>query len=167
MIITEANHTEFCCNVMEALVNQEIEKQLPKLQPKLARYINKIEVMTYAMNRLPALYASSQKGWNHQMLRAKKEFGNQVTVVVRQALAAVQRDPLRVEIPLKPKQEVESQAALDQLKILLQDEQLTWSNLASVVEQTLIKTSQGEITWKSKRHMRSLVYKWEDTCYHT
>ena len=166
MNVKDVNRTQVCRNVTEALVNQEIEQQLPHFPPQLVKYINKVEVMTYAMNRLPALYASSQKGWNHQKSRAQKELGNQVTVVVRQALAAVQRDPLRVEIPLKPQQEVESQAALEQLKVLLQDEQLTWSNLASVVEQTLIKTSQGEITWKSKRQMRSLVYKWEDNRYH-
>lgn len=165
MIITETNRAQICRNVIEELVNQEIEQQLRSFQPKLAKYINKVDVMTYAMNRLPAMYASSEKGWQHQMLRAKKEFGNQVTIVVRQALAAVQRDPLRVQIPLKPQEEVESTAALQKLKELLQDEQLSWSNLVSIIEQTLVETSQGKITWKSKSNIRRLVYKWEDHRY--
>ena len=153
MDIREANRAQTCCNVMEALVTQEIQQQMLTFQPQLVKHINKVEVMTYALNRLPALYASSEKGLQHQTARAKNEFGKQITLVVRQALAGVMRDPFRVAAPLKPQEKVEAQAALEKLKGLLHNEQLTWSNLVSVVEQTLLKTEQGEMTWKSKRHI--------------
>lgn len=165
MNTTKPNGAQVSRNVMEALVNQEIEQQLMYWSPQLAKYINKVEVMTYAMNRLPALYASSQKGWQHQMSRAKKEFGKQITAVVRQAFAAVQRDPLRTTVPLKPQEEVESLAALQKLKDLLQDEQLTWSHLVSAIEQSLVETVQGQNTWKSRLHTARSGYHWDDERY--
>jgi len=48
-------------------------KQLP---PELADYINRVEVATYALDRLPPLYASSQEGRCHQRVRGKQEYNN-------------------------------------------------------------------------------------------
>lgn len=158
MNVTQDNRAQFCCNVMETLVNQEIKQQFLEFSPRLTQYINKIEVMTYAMNRLPALYASSEKGWQHQMSRGKNEFALQITIAVRQGLAAVLRDPLRVAIALKPQEVLESETALQELKELLQDEKLAWKNLVLVIEQTLHKTARGEITWKPRRRTPVLHY---------
>jgi hypothetical protein len=41
-------------NVMELLVNEEIERQLKPYPSKIKKYINKVEVATFALNRLPA-----------------------------------------------------------------------------------------------------------------
>ncbi len=165
MNLRSTNQAQSYCNVMEFLVNQEIEKQLQNFPSRVANSINNVEVITYAVNRLPALYASSENGWQHQISRGREEFGKQITVAVRQALAAVQRDPLRMALPLPINEEVESQVVLQTLKDLLQNEQLSWNNLVSVIEQTLVKTVQGEITWKSKRHIPGLGYNWNDNRY--
>ncbi len=93
-------------NVMEILVLKEVDRQLEKLSPKLTQYIKRIEVATYALNRLPSLYASSQEGLRYQLKRAKKEYKAQIYVAVLQAMAAVQRDPLRCSTPLKCKKKL-------------------------------------------------------------
>lgn len=80
---------------------EEVERQLRHLPPKLVEYINPAQVIAYALNRLPALYATSEQGWHRQQQRAKEQFGEQLIVAVRQGLAAVQRDPLRAATPLK------------------------------------------------------------------
>ena len=49
-------------NIMELLVQNEIDKQLRLYPKKIRDYINKVEVATYALNRLPPLYASSLIG---------------------------------------------------------------------------------------------------------
>ena len=59
-------------NVMERLVAEEVARQKAKLPPKLREYIKGVEVETYALNRLPALYASSEKGWQVQYEKAGK-----------------------------------------------------------------------------------------------
>lgn len=94
-------------NVMEILVLKEVDRQLERLTPNQAQYIKPVEVATYALNRLPSLYASSQEGLKYQFKRAKQEYKSQITIAVRQGIAAVQRDPLRRSTPLfckkKPK----------------------------------------------------------------
>ncbi len=87
-------------NIMEELVIEEVQRQWVGLPTRLAQYIKKVEVETYALNRLPPLYASCQEGWQIQYKRGKKEYGEQVKTVVRQAIAAVQRDLLRHSTPL-------------------------------------------------------------------
>ena len=87
-------------NVMEDLVAEEVRSQMALLSPRLTQYIDRSEVETYALNRLPTFYASSREGWLHQQKRARDEYQVQIRTAVRQALAAVQRDPLRNSTPL-------------------------------------------------------------------
>jgi hypothetical protein len=87
-------------NVMEDLVYEEIVRQLRHYPKNLAGYINNVEVATYALNRLPALYASSQNGQSQQIQMARKKYKDQVISAVRRAIAAVERDPLRVSAPI-------------------------------------------------------------------
>lgn len=88
-------------NVLETIVTEEVERQIEKLSPHLARYINPAQVIAYALNRLPSLYATSEEGWHKQQLKAKTELKDQIIKAVRQGLAAVQKDPLKVTTPLK------------------------------------------------------------------
>ena len=87
-------------NAMELLVAEEIDSQICTYSTKLSQYINRTEVATYALNRLPPLYASSQEGLCWQQKRARKELKNQIQLAVKQGFAAVQRDPLRRSTPL-------------------------------------------------------------------
>lgn len=88
-------------NVLEAIVIEEVERQIAKLSPHLAKYINPAQVTAYALNRLPSLYATSEEGWRKQQLKAKTELKDRIIMAVRQGLAAVQKDPLKVTTPLK------------------------------------------------------------------
>lgn len=97
---------------MEDLVAEEVRTQMALLSPRLTQYIQRTEVETFALNRLPTLYASSQEGWLHQVKRARDEYQVKIKTAVRQALAAVQRDPLRSSTPLFPdKEEALSEAS--------------------------------------------------------
>ena len=88
-------------NAIEPMVVQEVEHQLRQLPPKMLKYVDPIQVIAYALNRLPALYATSEEGWHWQQARAKNKLKEQISTAVRQALVAVQRDPLKVTTPLK------------------------------------------------------------------
>ncbi|MGL5080711.1 MAG: late competence development ComFB family protein [Microcoleaceae cyanobacterium] len=98
-------------NVMEDLVAEEVRSQLAQLSPRLNQYIKRSEVETYALNRLPNLYASSREGWLHQQKRARLELHGQIKTAVRQALMAIQRDPLRSSTPLVKEQSEDQPAA--------------------------------------------------------
>ncbi|MBF2055634.1 MAG: late competence development ComFB family protein [Cyanobacterium sp. T60_A2020_053] len=88
-------------NVMELLVDEEVDFQLKQnkaiRQPEL---INRIEVATFALNRLPSLYASSREGIKKQKTRALVKYKKQIHEAVSQGFAAVEKDPLRRSTPL-------------------------------------------------------------------
>ncbi|PSB25859.1 competence protein ComFB [Stenomitos frigidus ULC18] len=151
---------------MESLVVEEVEKQLQKLPAKVSSYVNKAEVIAYALNRLPALYATSEKGWEQQVIRARRELGNQILAAVRQAIAAVQRDPLRAVVPLKIGAEQESQVVLQELKELLGQEELSWRNVVDGVENALIRTARGEVTWRKRGNAAAQRNEWHDSRYY-
>ena len=114
-------------NVMEDLVYEEIVRQLRHYPKNLAGYINNVEVATYALNRLPALYASSQNGQSQQIQMARKKYKDQVISAVRRAIAAVERDPLRVSAPIVSDLENHydlSKTLLTELQMLLQQRNL-------------------------------------------
>lgn len=116
-------------NVMERLVAEEVERQKAKLPPKLREYIKTVEVETYALNRLPALYASSEKGWQLQYEKAAKSHAETVYKAVRQGIAAVQVDPLRASQPLSVRQNDESEAILATFRTMLNQPDLDWEDI--------------------------------------
>ena len=114
-------------NVMEDLFYEEIVRQLRHYPKNLAGYINNVEVATYALNRLPALYASSQNGQSQQIQMARKKYKDQVISAVRRAIAAIERDPLRVSAPIVSDLENHydlSKTLLTELQTLLQQRNL-------------------------------------------
>ena len=87
-------------NVMEILVAEEVDRQLRRCPSTLLDYVKAVEVETYALNRLPPLYAASHEGLEYQKDRARRDYGSNIQTTVRQALMAVQQDPLRRSTPL-------------------------------------------------------------------
>lgn len=165
MSTTQPEQAQTYRNVMESLVVEEVEKQFQRLPPKVVSYVNKAEVIAYALNRLPPLYATSERGWQQQRERARRGMDQQIMTAVRQAIAAVQRDPLRAVTPLKVEEEQESIAALHGLKELLGREELSWRDLVNAVEHALIKTARGEITWRKRASVSVQPSQWNDTRY--
>lgn len=134
-----------CQNIMEILVSREVQKQLRQLPPNLAGYIDPVEVATFALNRLPPLYASSTQGKQAQQKKAEQQLKNQITIAVRQAIAAVQRDPIRHSDPIASEQSPEYIVAIEALKQLelflhrrnLTEDELTWDNLVPVIRNSM------------------------------
>ncbi|ADI64351.1 late competence development ComFB family protein [Trichormus azollae] len=157
----QTNFTQNSRNVMEMLVAEEVEKQIESLPVKTASFIKSSEVAAYALNRLPSLYATSQKGWQKQWHHGKTELCQKITMAVGQGIVAVQRDPLRVNDPLRFQGDNKAMEALDKLKSVLQREDLSWENVTDVVEQTLINTSRGRITWRRVSTSDNDTFDWE------
>lgn len=139
-------------NAMEFLVIEEVNKQFATLPPKLAQYLNQEEVIAYALNRLPTLYATSEQGWQQQCLRGKEKYAAQIKMAVRQGLAAVHKDPLRVEVPLTSIDAKTAQATLQKINLLLKRQDVTWNNVVEAVEAALAKLPTQVQMWKRFRH---------------
>jgi hypothetical protein len=160
-------------NVMEMLVADEIERQIVRLPSNIKKFINPIEVATYALNRLPALYASSQQGFNKQKLKGRSEHSVKITQEVRKGLAAVQQDLLRSSTPLLSENESEidksikeAKAALQELADYLPEKDLTWKNVIRLVKPILaeLKEQDPEAIYSQKVKARGSEL-WEDSIY--
>jgi len=82
-------------NIMEVLVSQEVDRQLKTLPPAAIAQINQLDVATYALNRLPPLYAASKEGIAHQREEANRKYQEAITSAVQSAIATVQKNPIR------------------------------------------------------------------------
>lgn len=152
-------------NIMEELVAEEIARQIKRYPDNITQYINEVEVATFALNRLPPLYASCHKGLNKQKLKGKSDFSVQITKAVRQAFAAVQKDVLRYSVPLQPENNSDSEVicnqeleearkALTELAEFFPDRKVTWKNLVKLLKPLLVKqhkpkksSSQKNVMW--------------------
>lgn len=88
-------------NAIEPLVAEELERQLQNLQPAVVAYINPAQVIAYALNHLPTLYATSEEGWNKQQEKAKTKLAPEIEMAVKRGLNAVLQDPLKQSTPLR------------------------------------------------------------------
>lgn len=160
-------------NVMEVLVSEEIERQINRLPSNIKKFINPIEVATYALNRLPALYASSQQGFNKQKIKGRSEYTVKITQEVRKGFAAVQKDLLRSSTPLIAEGEKdldrdiqEAKAALQELADYLPEKDLTWKNIVRLVKPLLAELQEQDEAEIKARQVRSRsTNKWEDSIY--
>jgi Late competence development protein ComFB len=87
-------------NVMELLIDNEIDRQTCSYSQEDAQQINRIEVATYALNRVPPLYASSQEGIERQYERGLTEFSDRISTAVAQGLRQVHQNPTSNSTPL-------------------------------------------------------------------
>ena len=139
----------FSVNVMETLVDQEVQRQLKTLPARTIEYIQPAQVRAYALNRLPALYATSKEGVRKQTLRGQAQLQEKITAAVHQGFSAVQQDPLRrMSHHSLSVNESQAQSALHDLQELLQRPDLTWDNLVRITERALVETRSGKVTWK-------------------
>lgn len=134
---------------MEVLVAEEVEQQLHQLPSRVLKYVKALEVETYALNRLPCLYAASEQGWRMQVHKARHELGPQIRRAVRQAIAAVQVDPLRSAQPLQissPASSGQNEAdeLLEQFRQALGKPTLTWDSLLRKCQRA--RKSKGSAT---------------------
>lgn len=127
---------------MEVLVAEEVEKQVKAMHPRVLKYLKRVEVETYALNRLPSLYASSEKGWQHQYEKAKRELHTQIKSSVRQAFAAVQVDPIRSSEPLHGQDNEAANVALNALREILKQPDLTWDGAITRLRTVLSRRSE-------------------------
>jgi len=133
-------------NVMEGLVFQEIMRQFRDM-PRWFRQSRKLEeVIAYTLNRLPTLYASSQKGWQHQQQLAQRDFKDKIRETVREAFLMTRPDPLRRVEPLNSEHLPDQEVVLQALGTLFQTPTLTWSTALVMLNE--LKKQPGDFAEK-------------------
>lgn len=141
-------------NVMELLVEEEVIRQYQALPSRISAYVNQVEWVAHALNQLPPLYATSEKGLQHQIDRGKAKYGAEIRQAVQRALAAIRRDPLRTSTPLQSAH-VPFREVLSQLRFLLRNDQIEWDTLPVAVERALERARKGKSAHQTVAPVRS------------
>ena len=155
-------------NVMESFVAEEIESQLNSNETahKMADYVNKLEVATFALNRLPCYYASCLEGIERQRRRIKeqRELRKKIALVVAQGFAAIERNPLRQSTPIPKEQKDRIQEAKNTLPKLADSVphvELTW--IVSFMEAFLTNLKNEQVSSQEVVKLYYLLYYyWKD-----
>jgi hypothetical protein len=130
-------------NAMEMLVEEEVDRRISKLSQGHQAYLNRMEIIAYALNKLPPLYATGEKGLEHQMQIGRTQHGARIQQAVQLSLAAVLRDPILNYTPLKLQAPAGMREILKRIQILLHNEQIDWETLPDILENLMKQTSRG------------------------
>ncbi|OIP77896.1 MAG: hypothetical protein AUK48_02790 [Oscillatoriales cyanobacterium CG2_30_44_21] len=126
-----------CRNALEELVIEEAESQYKKLGADVKKRVDLSEVIAYTLNRLPPMYATTQRGWVQQRKKAAQEMGAAIVKTVRNGFLTTQSDVLRQTDPI-PAHELISQArSLAKLRKLFGKEYLKWKDVPEIVRDTM------------------------------
>jgi Late competence development protein ComFB len=125
-------------NILEKLVAAIAVRQMARLSPELAERIPMEEVVAYTLNRLPPMYATSNRGYDALHARAKVELSSQIISTMRDGLTKVGKTPYQA-MPSLPfdKFRHEQDMALLELQQILNRDDITWNNVADIVAEAL------------------------------
>lgn len=137
-------------NYMEVLVREEVECQVNQLPPDLKQVVNYADIAAYALNRLPAMYATTKRGRMIQQWKVEAALRQSVREAVQAGITVFRNHPRQ---PAEPWEDPESQsveAVLEELKGVLQYQDLNWDNLVTVIKSRIIQLNRREIDLASK-----------------
>ncbi len=116
-----------------------------------ASRLNIYEIMAYALNRLPPMYASSEQGLKQQRYRAKVELSSRIGEVLREAIIKVAKSPLKGTQPLLQATAIaERDYALQALREMLRRDDISLENVGRVVREALQQAETGHLSWQSQ-----------------
>lgn len=143
---------ESCRNVLIEFVQKETHRQVQNLGTAIRDQYNLNEVVAYALNRLPPMFSATERDL-HQKRQECLSMRADITKVIRQALLAVRRDPLRQIDPLADIELANAPYALQSVQDLLGWQNLVWSDLPKALEdgleRALIKSTSGNSVLKN------------------
>jgi len=138
-------------NILESLVTAIVERRVQRLDETIQQKINIDDVAAYVLNRLPPMYATSRRGLQNLRQRVKSEMTNQIMSIVKEALVKVIQAPERALSPLPfEKFNLELEDTLVQLRELLKRDDMTWRNIAEIVEECVRSPRTDPRTWRAK-----------------
>jgi hypothetical protein len=132
-------------NAMEILVEEEVDRRLNAMSERQRAYLNRMEIIAYALNQLPPLYATGEKGLEFQISQGRCQYTSRIQRAVHQALAAVLRDPILTYQPLRLEAPAGLRSVLQRIRVLLKNERADWDSLPEILE-ALMKESSDDIT---------------------
>jgi hypothetical protein len=142
----ESNHI---VHSLERLVIRMAQNRAQNFPPTELKFIRLEDVLARTLNRLPALYATSEKGLNHLRHYAQLNIGSEVAIIVHEAMLEVRNLSYQNIDPLMfSKIRYEREQALIKVRKLLFNREVKWQNLLDVGSEALDLAKTGRICWE-------------------
>ncbi len=149
----------FLINVLEGLVKEEVTAQLVHIANVLPRKVGGDDIAAYVLNRLPAMYATTEQGVVWQTQRAKEQLSSQIESTVIQSMMTLSKTPRRLTDPIPLlKFEEECEQALVEIRNTFQRDDITWRNVADLAAYAIAHEKQGTTYWKQQWRMLGQIY---------
>ncbi|MGK7913505.1 MAG: late competence development ComFB family protein [Synechococcus sp.] len=127
-------------NVLEELVINEAKRQIAALPEIQRKKLALAEVAAYVLNQMSPMYATTRNGWAHQREKALRQVGRDVQSQVCKAIVKIRTSPARIGKPLP--EAIEARSSLNQLRVMLNQPELSWVDVPKVVEDLLSRIGQ-------------------------
>lgn len=134
---------------LERLVIRMAQTRAQNFQPSELRFIRLEYVLAKTLNRLPSLYATSDKGLNYLRHHAQMNIGSEVSIIVHESMIESRNENYQKTNSLlfsKIRQERE-QSLIKASKLLLNRE-VKWQNLNEGILKSLELAKSGKICWE-------------------
>ncbi|PZU99333.1 MAG: hypothetical protein DCE90_02120 [Pseudanabaena sp.] len=149
----------FVVNVLEVLVKQEVVHQVSKMANVLPRKVGIDDVCAYVLNRLPAMYATTEQGIIWQTQRANEQLASQIESTIIQSLMTLSKTPRRLTDPIPLlKFEEGCEQAIAELRQIFQRNDITWKNIVPLAEYAIDHERHGMTYWRQQWRMLGQIY---------
>lgn len=133
-------------NAIEYPVIQEVRSQLHNLSPEAKQKLNLVEVVAYALNRLPSMYATTKDGYRHHYNSAIGEFHPKIADTVRRGIRVLLvGDPLHDSSPIPEQVFCDPSGLLSSLCQLFNRKQMRWKEVPSVLHSLMPDNSTNDL----------------------
>jgi hypothetical protein len=127
-------------NALEEIVANQASQIIADLNPAVVEQISPREIIAYALNRLPPMYATSHKGFSHLRAQALNNMGYQIHEMLQRGVQRVlMGDPIYDPTPLPDEFFTDSAAVLNRLCQLFNRDYMRWRDVAIAVQSTIFR----------------------------
>ncbi|MGD1900806.1 MAG: late competence development ComFB family protein [Geitlerinemataceae cyanobacterium] len=137
---------KLCRNAMEVLVSEAIDRRIAGSDEFDPQDFERFDAIAYALNRLPALYATTEEGWTRQIARANRGLMDLVEMAVDWGINEAHRKRKPFDTPLRPETlENPAERALADLRCLLGRDDISWENMSLAVHNALQERFESDL----------------------
>ena len=145
-------------NVLEELVIREVPIQAQKLATVLPRQVRLDDVAAHVLNRLPAMYATTEQGIAWQTRKVADQLSSRIEATTIESLMTLSKLPRRLDAPIPlQKFEEECEQAIQEIRTQYQREDITWKNILPLITQAIAKEESGQ-NWRKQWRMLGQIY---------
>ncbi|MFN5856365.1 MAG: late competence development ComFB family protein [Pseudanabaenaceae cyanobacterium] len=147
-------------HALERLVIRLAQSHAARLYPPAELQGLRLEdVVANVLNRLPPMYATTNRGIRHWRQYAQLHIGSEIMVFIDEAIKqCYEQSKSQQPLVLFTRLRQERHHALTEVSHLLKGTDVRWQNVVSVVDETLKQSKAGQVCWQKKEEDTTVTF---------